>query len=349
MHDGAELAVKVRLGEPELVKEAASRALGLRVFRDRRAALTYTSDFAPARWSASSPSRSSWRALAEPDELNELPPRDELATAQPDLELWDDAALSVDAKERARALQAGEAAARGVLAQGHQLRRRDLLARRRRQRVRHLGRLRRRLSRHLPVARGRADLRRRRRQEAQRLLLDRPIASSSRSAGSRGGRARGGAAHGRQARRREDRRPASCRWSSIPRRAAALLRAARRRHLGRRDLAQVELPPRPRGHAGRLAAGDDRRRSADRRAAPARAPTTARGCRRARTSSSTAACSKTYLFDVYSARKLGRQSNGCAGARRRRRAARTTLELHPADGRDHAARRSSSASSAAST
>ena len=39
--------MKVRLGEPELVKEAGSRALGLRVLKDHRAAVTYTSDFAP--------------------------------------------------------------------------------------------------------------------------------------------------------------------------------------------------------------------------------------------------------------------------------------------------------------
>ena len=46
VRDGTELEVKVRLGEPELVKEAGSRALGLRVLRDHRAAVTYTSDFA---------------------------------------------------------------------------------------------------------------------------------------------------------------------------------------------------------------------------------------------------------------------------------------------------------------
>ncbi|HEX4456971.1 MAG TPA: DNA gyrase modulator, partial [Polyangia bacterium] len=45
---GAELSVKVRMGEPELVQEASSRALGLRVFRDRRVALTYTSDLSDA-------------------------------------------------------------------------------------------------------------------------------------------------------------------------------------------------------------------------------------------------------------------------------------------------------------
>ena len=47
VRDGAELEVKVRLGEPELIKEAGSRALGLRVIKDHRAAVTYTSDFAP--------------------------------------------------------------------------------------------------------------------------------------------------------------------------------------------------------------------------------------------------------------------------------------------------------------
>src|SRR4029079_17345360 len=36
VRDGTELEVKVRLGEPELVKEAGSRALGLRVLKDQR-------------------------------------------------------------------------------------------------------------------------------------------------------------------------------------------------------------------------------------------------------------------------------------------------------------------------
>ena len=35
VRDGTELEVKVRLGEPELIKEAGSRALGLRVLKDR--------------------------------------------------------------------------------------------------------------------------------------------------------------------------------------------------------------------------------------------------------------------------------------------------------------------------
>ena len=42
--DSTELAAQVRLGEPELVHEAGSRALGLRVLRGGRCAVTHTSD-----------------------------------------------------------------------------------------------------------------------------------------------------------------------------------------------------------------------------------------------------------------------------------------------------------------
>jgi len=110
---GAELSVKIRLGEPELVQEAASRALGLRVFRDKRAALTYTSDLSDAALDRFVAESVELAKLAEPDELNELPSRAELATAQPDLELWDDSARSVDAKEALERCKVGEAAARG--------------------------------------------------------------------------------------------------------------------------------------------------------------------------------------------------------------------------------------------
>src|SRR5262249_59634673 len=44
---GSELSTKVRLGEPELVEEAAHRSLGMRVIKDRRVALTSTSDLTP--------------------------------------------------------------------------------------------------------------------------------------------------------------------------------------------------------------------------------------------------------------------------------------------------------------
>lgn len=44
---GSDLSTKVRLGEPELVEEAAHRGLGMRVIKDRRVALTTTSDLTP--------------------------------------------------------------------------------------------------------------------------------------------------------------------------------------------------------------------------------------------------------------------------------------------------------------
>jgi PmbA protein len=112
VRDGTELEVKVRLGEPELVKEAGSRALGLRVLRDHRAAVTYTSDFAPAAMERFARETVELAALAEPDELADLPSRDDMAREVPELDLWDEAALSLDVAEGIRRARAAEDAAR---------------------------------------------------------------------------------------------------------------------------------------------------------------------------------------------------------------------------------------------
>src|SRR4051812_38736470 len=48
IREGSEFSTTVRMGEVEQVKEAASKALGLRVFIDQRAASSYTSDFSKA-------------------------------------------------------------------------------------------------------------------------------------------------------------------------------------------------------------------------------------------------------------------------------------------------------------
>jgi len=44
VQEGAHLSAKVRLGETELVEEAASRSAGLRVMLGQKVAVTYTSD-----------------------------------------------------------------------------------------------------------------------------------------------------------------------------------------------------------------------------------------------------------------------------------------------------------------
>ncbi len=48
IREGAEFSVRVRLGEVEQIKEAGSKAMGLRVLQGKRAASAYTSDFSDA-------------------------------------------------------------------------------------------------------------------------------------------------------------------------------------------------------------------------------------------------------------------------------------------------------------
>ncbi len=110
---GAELAVKVRLGEIEHLHEAASKALGLRILKGKRAALTYTSELhrdALERFVRESVALAD---LAEPDELNFLPDKDELARELPDLDLWDDETLGITAAHAIDQCRRAEAAARG--------------------------------------------------------------------------------------------------------------------------------------------------------------------------------------------------------------------------------------------
>src|SRR5262249_7027461 len=112
VRDGSELTVKVRLGEPELVKEATSQARGLRVFVERRAANTYTSDLSPAALEGFVRDSVALARVAEPDELNTLP--DEYATFVPELDLWDERTLSIDAATALEWCRKGEAAARNA-------------------------------------------------------------------------------------------------------------------------------------------------------------------------------------------------------------------------------------------
>jgi PmbA protein len=111
VRDGSELEVKIRLGEPELVKEAGSRALGLRVIKDHRAAVTYTSDLQPEAMARLAQQTVELAALAEPDPLADLPDRASMAGVVPDLDLWDDSVPSLDVTEAIRRARRGEAAA----------------------------------------------------------------------------------------------------------------------------------------------------------------------------------------------------------------------------------------------
>jgi PmbA protein len=113
VRDGSELTAKVRLGEPELVQEAGSRALGLRVLRGGRRAVTFTSDLRREALEALCAETVTLADLAEPDEYALPPDPALLATRVPDLDLYDPAIAEVDAAWALRQAVAGEAAARG--------------------------------------------------------------------------------------------------------------------------------------------------------------------------------------------------------------------------------------------
>jgi PmbA protein len=112
VRDGSELTAKIRLGEPELVQEAGSRALGLRVLRGGKRAVTYTSDLRREALEALCAESVTLADFAERDEYALPPDPKLLATEVPDLDLYDPAVAEVDAAWALRQAIAGEAAAR---------------------------------------------------------------------------------------------------------------------------------------------------------------------------------------------------------------------------------------------
>jgi PmbA protein len=113
VRDSSELAVKIRLGEPELVQEAGSRELGLRVLRGGRRAVTSTSDLRREALEALCAETVTLADLAEPDECALPPDPALLATSVLDLDLYDPAVAEVEVAWALRQAIAGEAAARG--------------------------------------------------------------------------------------------------------------------------------------------------------------------------------------------------------------------------------------------
>lgn len=112
---GSQLTAKVRLGEPELVEEAAHRSLGMRVIRQGRVALTSTSDLTP---------RGLERFVKDALELVDISQEDPFAgPADPsllasgpfiDLDLYDEDVGSVTAARAIELARRGEQAARST-------------------------------------------------------------------------------------------------------------------------------------------------------------------------------------------------------------------------------------------
>jgi PmbA protein len=102
--EGAHLSVKVRMGEPELVEEAGSKSLGLRVMRGQQVAVTHTSDFTEAGLSRFIDDALELAKLSQPDTFAGPPDPALLSRASdhPDLQLFDPAVNDIDA---ARAIE----------------------------------------------------------------------------------------------------------------------------------------------------------------------------------------------------------------------------------------------------
>ncbi len=107
---GRNFSASVRLGEVERVTEAATRTLGLRVFRDGRTASRYTADLTPRGLAAFVDRTLDLVMIADPDPAAALPEWEE-RPAPPDLRLYDPAVEALTADEKiARALRAEQAA-----------------------------------------------------------------------------------------------------------------------------------------------------------------------------------------------------------------------------------------------
>lgn len=113
VHSGSHLSVKVRMREPELVEEAGSRALGLRVMVGQRVASTYTSDFTPAGQRLLIQDALELAKLSEPDDFAGPPDSSELSNASEwaELDTFDDAVGQITADEAMRRAHEGERAA----------------------------------------------------------------------------------------------------------------------------------------------------------------------------------------------------------------------------------------------
>ena len=80
VRDGTEFSTVVRMGEVETLKEAGSRALGLRVFHGQQAASTYSSDFTPDGIETLVSGAIELAKITSPDPTAGLPDKSELGS-----------------------------------------------------------------------------------------------------------------------------------------------------------------------------------------------------------------------------------------------------------------------------
>lgn len=114
IREGIEFSVGVRLGDVETLKESASKGLGLRVLCDGRQSSVSTSDFSPEAISKLVATAVKLAHATSVDDTAGLPQRGELATEWPDLNLYDEAIVTLSAEEKINMALKAEEVARAV-------------------------------------------------------------------------------------------------------------------------------------------------------------------------------------------------------------------------------------------
>lgn len=111
--EGRHLSAKVRLGKPELVEEAGSRSLGLRVMRGQQVAVTYTSDLSEAGLARMVEDALELAQLSQPDPFAGAPDPSLLSAREQhaDLDLFDDAVNGIDGAQAIAMAKEAEAVA----------------------------------------------------------------------------------------------------------------------------------------------------------------------------------------------------------------------------------------------
>ena len=100
VREGSEFSTGVRLGEVETLKEAGSRAIGLRVFLGQRAASTYSSDFSEDGIQRLIGGALDLARVTSEDAYSGIPEPDQLGSAPGDLKLYYDDVYSLPPEER---------------------------------------------------------------------------------------------------------------------------------------------------------------------------------------------------------------------------------------------------------
>src|SRR5882672_4438579 len=111
VREGDEFSTLVRLGQVETLKEAGSRAIGVRVFNGQRAASTYSSDFSREGLDRMLKSALELSKITSEDPFAGIPESDQLGSLPGDLDLFSSDVYSLPGEERISYARRAEKAA----------------------------------------------------------------------------------------------------------------------------------------------------------------------------------------------------------------------------------------------